>query len=76
VIPPIHSSAITICTAASNDSTFLTSLGMMLNTSGASFDNQPSSVGDILVKYTYYGDANLDGAVNGADYQQIDSGLG
>jgi hypothetical protein len=28
------------------------------------------------VKYTYVGDTNLDGAVNGADYQQIDSGFG
>jgi hypothetical protein len=65
-----------ISTAAANDSRFLTSLGVMLNTSGSSFDNQPSSVGDILVKYTYYGDANLDGVVNGADYQQIDSGFG
>jgi hypothetical protein len=30
----------------------------------------------VLVKYTYYGDANLDGIVNGADYQQIDNGFG
>ena len=28
------------------------------------------------MKYTYYGDANLDGAVDGADYQQIDNGFG
>jgi hypothetical protein len=28
------------------------------------------------VKYTYYGDANLDGTVTGADYQQIDTGFG
>jgi hypothetical protein len=28
----------------------------------------------VLVKYTYYGDANLDGAVTSADYSRIDSG--
>ncbi len=30
---------------------------------------------DVLVKYTYYGDANLDGVVNGADYARIDAGF-
>ena len=29
----------------------------------------------MLVKYTYFGDANLDGTVNAADYLQIDNGL-
>jgi hypothetical protein len=29
---------------------------------------------DILVKYTYYGDANLDGKVDGSDYSLIDAG--
>ena len=28
---------------------------------------------DVLVKYTYYGDANLDGKVDGSDYSRIDS---
>jgi hypothetical protein len=28
------------------------------------------------VKYTYYGDADLNGTINGADYQQIDLGFG
>ena len=41
-----------------------------------SLDSQSTSDGDLLVKYTYYGDANLDGSVNGADYQQIDLGFG
>jgi hypothetical protein len=27
-----------------------------------------------LVKFTYYGDANLDGKVDGADYSRIDAG--
>ena len=34
------------------------------------------SSGDVLIKYTYFGDANLDGTLNGADYQQIDMGFG
>ena len=29
--------------------------------------------GNILVKYTYYGDANLDGKVDGSDYSRIDA---
>jgi hypothetical protein len=28
------------------------------------------------VKYTYYGDADLSGTINGADYAQIDNGFG
>jgi hypothetical protein len=28
---------------------------------------------DILAAYTYYGDANLDGKVDGTDYTRIDS---
>jgi hypothetical protein len=31
-------------------------------------------LGDILVRYTYYGDANLSGAVDGSDYSRIDNG--
>jgi hypothetical protein len=28
-----------------------------------------------LVKYTYYGDTNLDGKVDGSDYSRIDAGF-
>jgi hypothetical protein len=38
------------------------------------FEGQPVGVGDILVKYTFYGDANLDGKVDGSDYSLIDNG--
>ena len=38
------------------------------------FDGQSISATDVLVKYTYYGDANLDGVVNAADYARIDAG--
>jgi hypothetical protein len=40
------------------------------------FDGQSVNDGDVLVKYTYYGDALLTGSVNAADYIQIDSGFG
>ncbi len=30
---------------------------------------------DVLLKYTYYGDANLDGVVNGTDYALVDAGF-
>jgi hypothetical protein len=65
-----------VSTVAAGDTTFLTTLGVMVNSTGDSFDSQPSNVGDVLVKYTYYGDADLNGTLNGADYQQIDDGYG
>jgi autotransporter-associated beta strand protein len=63
-----------ISTTAAADTTHLTTLGY--RTGGSAFDGQGTSSSDVLIKYTYYGDANLDGTVNGADYQQIDSGFG
>jgi hypothetical protein len=33
-----------------------------------------NSPGDVVIKYTYYGDANLDGKVDGSDYSLIDNG--
>lgn len=65
-----------ISSVAANDTTLLTTLGVMQNTTGNTFDNQPSNIGDVLVKFTYYGDADLNGTLNGADYQQIDNGFG
>ena len=57
-----------------------TALGIELNVDGthvlfSTFDGQPVSSGDVLVKFTYYGDANLDGVVNGSDYTLIDNGF-
>jgi hypothetical protein len=67
-------------TAAQSDPTQLTSLGMLSNNTGtgtlySSFDNQPAVATDVFVKYTYYGDANLDGIVDGSDYSRIDNGF-
>jgi len=64
-----------ISTQAAGDTTFLTTLGYGLSPGGL-FDGVSTTTNDVLVKYTYYGDANLDGTVNGADYQQIDNGFG
>jgi fibronectin-binding autotransporter adhesin len=67
--------------AAANDSTHLTALGVIQNsadgtTTGtvlhSTFEGQTSTSTDVLVKYTYYGDANLDGKVDGSDYSRID----
>jgi hypothetical protein len=60
--------------AAAADTTHLTTLGY--GTGGSTFDGLSTIATDVLVKYTYYGDANLDGTVNGADYTQIDMGYG
>jgi hypothetical protein len=76
------SAGIVSSTAASN-STHLTALGAILNDDGthtgnalyASFDGNSTGEGDVLIKYTYYGDANLDGKVDGADYSRIDSAV-
>ncbi len=40
-----------------------------------SFDGQSVGSGDVLVKFTYAGDANLDGVVNGSDFSLIDNGF-
>ena len=74
------SAGITSSTAAA-DTGHLTALGVIQNDDGTgsgqalygSFDNQNSGDSDILVKYTYYGDTNLDGKVDGSDYSRIDA---
>ena len=58
-----------------------TALGMELNNDGNgntlvdTFEGQTVSNTDVLVKYTFAGDANLDGTVNGSDYTLIDNGF-
>jgi fibronectin-binding autotransporter adhesin len=65
---------------AASDSTHLTAVGVMLNTNATgsaiynSFGNVPVNAGDVLIKETYYGDANLNGKVDGSDYSLIDNG--
>jgi len=67
--------------SAAGDSTHLTSLGVIQNnqsgtplfTATNKFDGTVPGPADVLVKYTYYGDANLDGKVDGSDYSRIDA---
>ena len=68
-----------ISSSARTNPTKLTTLGVISNNNSNSalytgFDNQSAAAADVLVKYTYYGDANLDGKVDGSDYSLIDSG--
>jgi fibronectin-binding autotransporter adhesin len=72
-------------TAAAN-TTHLTTIGIIQNSldgtptgtpifsSSNLFDGYTPLASDVLAKYTYYGDTNLDGSVNSADYARIDNG--
>jgi hypothetical protein len=68
--------------AASSDSRSLTALGAIQNSANGtpsgtalytSFASQTAVNTDVLVGYTFYGDANLSGHVDGTDYSRIDS---
>jgi autotransporter-associated beta strand protein len=65
------SAGITSATAAS-DSTHLTAVGAA--TGLTTFEGTSVSASDVLLRYTYFGDANLDGVVDGSDYSLIDNG--
>ncbi len=65
--------------AAASAPTHLTALGILTNNNGgtplySTFDGQTAVTTDLLVKTTLYGDANLDGHVDGSDYSRIDNG--
>jgi autotransporter-associated beta strand protein len=65
---------------ATADTTHRTALGVILNDNNGTpiyqtFDGASVVDGDVLVKYTWYGDADLNGTINAADYQLIDNGF-
>jgi autotransporter-associated beta strand protein len=71
-----------ISSSAASNSTHLTAIGVILDSSNGlasgtalytSFDNQAVSNTDVLAKYTYYGDTDLNGKVDGTDYSRIDA---
>ncbi len=76
-----------ISSTARADTTHLTTIGVILNTvngtpSGAAlynstnpFDGTSPPTTAVLVKYTYFGDTNLDGRVDSSDYTRIDAGF-
>jgi autotransporter-associated beta strand protein len=75
-----------VSSSAAADTSHLTALGVILNTANGStplygstgalglFDGTSPAATDVLVKYTYYGDTNLDGKVDGSDYASVDNG--
>jgi hypothetical protein len=62
-------------TAAAADPTRLSAVGVALGSQfgGTTLDGQTPGKYDVLVRETYYGDANLDGKVDGSDYSLVDS---
>jgi fibronectin-binding autotransporter adhesin len=73
-VTPWTGAAGIVSSTAASDSTGLSTLGVA--TGLTTFDGGTVLASDVLVKYTYYGDANLDGHVDGTDYSMIDSGFG
>jgi autotransporter-associated beta strand protein len=63
-------------TAARDDAMRITGLGVATNDDGTGAPLAPALSAittDVLVRRTYYGDANLDGRVNADDYFRVDS---
>jgi autotransporter-associated beta strand protein len=58
---------------AAGSTSHLTAVGVATNLS--TFEGLAVASTDVLVKYTYYGDALLTGSVTSADYTQIDAGF-
>ncbi len=50
--------------------------GVPIYTTGNLFAGQAPALNAVLAKYTYFGDANLNGRVDGTDYTLIDNGFG
>ncbi len=77
---PAAVSAAVTSSAAAADPRHLATLGVSADTPpGGSalfttFDGVAVPAAAVLAKYTVYGDANLDGVVNGADYLRVDAG--
>jgi autotransporter-associated beta strand protein len=67
------SSGIITSSTAAADTSHLTAVGFA--TGLTTFEGQSVNASDVLVKYTYYGDATLDGQVDGSDYSRIDNGF-
>jgi autotransporter-associated beta strand protein len=60
-------------TAAASDATHLHAVGMLQPSATTTFEGQTLFSTDVALKYTYFGDANLDGKVDGTDYSIIDN---
>ena len=58
--------------AASGLTTLAVATGEQTGYAGGTFAGASIAAGDVIVMYTYAGDANLDGAITGDDYSSID----
>jgi hypothetical protein len=71
-----------VSSLAAGNSNHLTAVGVIQNNqngsaiygSGNPFGGLTPAASDVLIKYTYVGDLNLDGVVDGSDYSLIDAG--
>ena len=78
-----NSSAGIVSSAATANPSHLTTLAVIQNSLDqnggsalkATFDGVAVANTDVLVKYTYYGDTDLSGSVDGSDYSRIDAGF-
>ncbi len=82
-----NGSAGIVSTKTAADPNHLTTLGAIVNNDGSGhaiygsttayglFYGQNPGSNDVLVKYTYYGDADLNGHIDGTDYAKIDNGF-
>jgi hypothetical protein len=66
--------------AAAGNPSANTTLGVLrgsdyLVVAGASFNGFAVSASDVVVKYTYYGDSDFNGVVDGDDYARADNGF-
>ena len=71
-------SGVILSSSAAADSTHLTAVGAVVNNLNgnqlySSIDGAFPAVNNLLVKYTYYGDTDLSGVVDGTDYSRIDN---
>jgi PEP-CTERM motif len=76
-----------VSSSAATATNYLTTLGVIQNDNGSGtplygtgdlygpFDGQSPGDAAVLVKYTYYGDADLNGVIDGRDYSRIDIGF-
>jgi uncharacterized repeat protein (TIGR03803 family) len=72
-----------VSSTAAADSNHLTAVGVVQNNQGGAplftashpFLGLTPGAGDVLARYTFFGDANLDGQVDGSDYSLIDAGF-
>jgi hypothetical protein len=67
--------------AAASNPTGSTTLGLLTGSEflgvhgpGATFNELPVAPADTLVKYTYYGDTDFNGVIDGDDYARLDNG--